>query len=112
MRNIPVDTEALSFVCVAPPRPKLVDQDTGEVKVDKQGRTVYTVGLTAADQSGRVELINVSVAGECDAALGQVVQVSDLIAFPWEQVRNGALRWGIAYRAARISAAPTPGAAA
>lgn len=67
MRNIPipVDTNRLSFVCVAVPRPRLVNKDTGEVKVDKQGHTVFQVGLSAAEiDSGRVELINVNVSGD------------------------------------------------
>jgi hypothetical protein len=51
MRNIPipVDTNRLSFVCVAASRPRPVNQDTGEVKVDKQGQTVFQVGLSAAE---------------------------------------------------------------
>ena len=37
MRNIPipVDTDRLTFVVVAAPRPRLVNQETGEVKVPK-----------------------------------------------------------------------------
>src|SRR4051812_33574686 len=111
MRNIPVDTAALSFVCVSAPRPKLVDQNTGEVKVDRDGHTVYTVGLSAADASGRVELINVSVSGDPDVTLGQLVTPVDLTAFPWEQFRNGEKRWGIAYRATRIAPAVSAAAA-
>lgn len=44
MRNIPVDVSALTFVCVSPPRPKVINQDTGEVRVDRDGNTVFTVG--------------------------------------------------------------------
>src|SRR5512139_2875818 len=102
MRNIPVDTTALSFVCVSPPRPKLVDQDTGEVKVDRNGATVYTVGLSAADTSGRVQLINVSISADPPVTLGQIVTPVGLVAFPWEQRQGGELRWGIAYRADQI----------
>jgi hypothetical protein len=39
-------------------------QNTGEVKTDRNGQTVYQVGLSAADGSGRVELVNVNVSGE------------------------------------------------
>jgi hypothetical protein len=102
MRNIPVDITALSFVCVSPPRPKLVDQDTGEVKVDRDGQTVYTVGLSAANELGRVELLNVSVSGDPGVTIGQVVTPVGLVAFPWEQQTNGRLRWGIAYRADQV----------
>ncbi|GLZ04830.1 hypothetical protein Acsp03_22960 [Actinomadura sp. NBRC 104412] len=52
MRNIPVDISSLTFVCVSPPRPKLVSQETGEVKVDRDGKPVFTVGLSVADASG------------------------------------------------------------
>ncbi|MFF5265437.1 hypothetical protein ACFY4C_41700 [Actinomadura viridis] len=102
MRNIPVDVSNLTFVCVSPPRPKLVDQDTGEVKVDRNGQAVFTVGLSAADPMGRVELLNVAVSGDQDVTLGQIVTPVALTAFPWEQFRNGEKRWGIAYRAERI----------
>jgi integrase len=47
MRNIPipVDTSRLTFVCVTPPRPRLVNQDTGEIKTDKHGRTCVSLLL-------------------------------------------------------------------
>jgi hypothetical protein len=105
VRNIPVDTTALTFVCVAPPRPKLVDQDTGEVKVDRDGKPVFTVGLSAANAAGRVELVNVSVTGDPGVNVGQIVNPAGLVAFPWEQIRNGERRWGIAYRADQITPA-------
>jgi hypothetical protein len=101
VRNIPipVDTARLTFVCVSEPRPRLVSQDTGEVKVDRNGQTVYQVGLSAADPNGRVELVNVSVSGEPKVRVGQVVEPAGLVGFVWEQTRNGEVRWGIAYRA-------------
>ncbi|GAB2824508.1 hypothetical protein GCM10027176_31270 [Actinoallomurus bryophytorum] len=105
MRNIPVDTSALSFVCVAAPRPKLVDQDTGEVKVDRDGQTVFQVGLSAANESGRVELINVAVSGDPGVQIGQIVMPIKLTAFPWEQTRNGVTRSGVAYRADSVTTA-------
>lgn len=114
MRNIPVDIAAFSFVCVSPPRPKLVDQDTGEVKVDRDGQTVFTVGLSAANALGRVELLNVSISGDPGVTIGQVVTPVGLVAFPWEQQTNGRMRWGIAYRADQIvpATSATPAAAA
>ncbi|WP_131742128.1 SCO3933 family regulatory protein [Actinomadura roseirufa] len=102
MRNIPVDVSALTFVCVSAPRPKLVSQETGEVKVDREGRTVFTVGLSAADATGRVELVNVSLSGDQDVSIGQIVTPVGLVAFPWEQTIGGQKRWGIAYRASRV----------
>jgi len=107
MRNIPipVDTNRLTFVCVTDPRPRLVSQHTGEVKTDKNGKTVYQVGMSAADSTGRVELVNVSVSGEPQVRVGQRVNPAGLVGFVWEQTRNGETRWGIAYRADTITAA-------
>lgn len=102
MRNIPVDTSAFTFVCVSAPRPKLVDQDTGEVKVDRSGQTVFTVGLSAADQMGRVELLNIAVPGDQSVTIGEIVTPVGLVAFPWEMIRDGGKVWGIAYRADQI----------
>jgi hypothetical protein len=100
---IPIDTSRLTFVVVTAPRPRLVSQQTGEIKTDKAGRTVYTVGLSAADNTGRVELVNVSVSGEPAVSVGDVAEPSGLVGFAWEQVRDGQLRWGIAYRAESIT---------
>ena len=111
MRNIPVDVSALTFVCVSAPRPKLVSQETGEVKVDRDGKTVFTVGLSAADAMGRVELVNVSVPGDQDVMIGQIVTPVGLVAFPWEQVRGGEKRWGIAYRASGLTVSAPANAA-
>jgi len=93
---IPVDVSRLTFVCVTDPRPRLVSQHTGEVNTDRNGQAVYQVGLSAADASGRVELVNVSVSGEPDVKVGQVVVPAGLVGFAWEQTRNGELRWGVA----------------
>ncbi|MFA1546781.1 SCO3933 family regulatory protein [Actinomadura chokoriensis] len=103
MRNIPVDVSALTFVCVSPPRPKLVNQDTGEVKTDRNGQTVFTVGLSAADAMGRVDLLNVAVTGDQSVTIGEVVTPVGLVAFPWEAVLGGEKRWGVAFRADRIA---------
>lgn len=111
MRNIPVDISNLTFVCVSAPRPKLVNQDTGEVKVDRDGKTVFTVGLSAADEMGRVDLLTISIPSDQDVSLGQVVTPVGLTAFPWEAVLGGEKRWGIAFRAAGIVPA-VPSAAA
>lgn len=113
MRNIPipVDTSKLTFICVSAPRPRLVNKETGEVKTDKSGRTVYTVGLSAADDTGRVELVNVNVSGEPDLTVGQMATPAGLVGFAWEQTRNGQLYWGISYRAESVTAAKTTGKA-
>jgi hypothetical protein len=115
VRNIPVDVSALTFVCVSPPRPKLVNQETGEVKTDRNGHTVFTVGLSAADVTGRVDLLNVAVVGDQAVTIGEVVTPVGLVAFPWEAVLGGEKRWGVAYRADRIApvsaVSPSPSSA-
>jgi hypothetical protein len=86
------------------PRPRLVNQDTGEVKVDKQGQTVFQVGLSAAElDSGRVELINVNVSGDPGITVGQIVEPVGLVGIVWEQTRDGQMRWGVACRATSIA---------
>ncbi|MGI5165587.1 hypothetical protein ACQEU3_14615 [Spirillospora sp. CA-253888] len=102
MRSIPVDVTALTFVCVAPPRPKLVSQETGEVKVDRDGNTVFTMGLSAADEMGRVEIVNVALPKDPGIVVGQIVRPVGLVGSAWEREINGRLRWGIAYRAADV----------
>ena len=108
MRNIPVDVSTLTFVCVSAPRPKVLNQETGEVKVDRDGQTVFTVGLSAADAMGRVDLLNVAVTGDQSVTIGEVVTPVGLVAFPWEAVLGGEKRWGVAYRAERIAPVSAP----
>jgi hypothetical protein len=108
VRNIPVDLSKLTFVCVSPPRPRLVNLDTGEVKVDKQGRTVFQVGLSAADERGRVELVNVNISNDPEVSIGQIVVPVGLVGMPWEQTRNGQTRSGVSYRADQIVLAVAP----
>ncbi|MBW8487243.1 SCO3933 family regulatory protein [Actinomadura parmotrematis] len=113
MRNIPVDVSVLTFVCVSPARPKLISQETGEIKTDKDGNTVFTVGLAASDEMGRVELVNVSLSRDPGLAVGQVVRPVGLAGMVWEAELGGKMRWGIAYRAADLApvapvAVPSP----
>ncbi|WP_433465931.1 hypothetical protein [Spirillospora sp. CA-128828] len=112
MRNIPVDISSLSFVCVSPARPKLVNQETGEVKLDKNGEAVYQVGLSAANEAGRVDLLNIAVTGDPGLTLGQVVTPLGLVGFFWEQTINGEKRSGVSFRAERVVAVGGEAAAA
>jgi hypothetical protein len=112
MRNIPIDTNRFLFVCISEPRPKLVSMETGEIKVDKAGNTVFTVGLSAADKlTGRAELMNISISSDPGVTIGQIVTPVGLTAIPWEQTRNGQTRSGIAFRADSIVQATTAQAA-
>lgn len=113
MRNIPipVDTTKLTFVCVADPRPRVLNQETGEVKTDKSGNTVYEVAVSAADDTGRIELLRLGVSGEPSVSVGMPVRPVDLVGFVWEMNRDGTNRWGISYRAASILPASAEGGA-
>ncbi|MFB4318126.1 hypothetical protein [Actinomadura sp. 21ATH] len=112
MRNMPIDLSNLAFVCVSPPRPKLVSQETGEVKLDKNGEAVYQVGLSCSNEAGRVDLLTVAVTGDPGVALGQVVTPVGLVGFYWEQTLNGERRSGVAFRAERVVAVGGEAAAA
>ncbi len=109
MRNIPipVDTDKLTFTCVKAPRPRLANRDTGEIKTDKNGQTMYEVTLTVEDQAGRIELMRLNIAGEPFITAGQEVTPLDLVGYVWEMSQGGATRWGISYRAASLVPATT-----
>jgi hypothetical protein len=100
--GIPVDTTNLTFVCIAPPQPKITNRETGEVKVDSEGRTVYQVGLSVANEAGRIDLVTVNVPGDPEVQVGQIVTVSGLIARPWEQVIKGQKRHGVSFGASAV----------
>jgi hypothetical protein len=100
--GIPVDTSRLTFVCVAPPQPKVTNKETGEVKVDREGRTVFQVGLSVSNEAGRIDLVTVNMPGDPGVQVGQIVTVSDLIARPWEQVIGGQKRHGISFGASTV----------
>jgi hypothetical protein len=105
MRNIPipVDVSALQFSCAKAARPRLVSRETGEVKRDRDGNTMYEVTLLAEDQQGRMELVKVSVTPEPAISPGDEVVPVGLVGYLWEQ----AGRWGITYRASAIVPAHT-----
>src|SRR5688572_23512829 len=108
MRNISIDTNRLLFVCIPDPRPKLVGMETGQIKADKAGNTVFTVGRSAADRlTGPAELMNVSISTDPGVTIGQIVTPVGLTAIPWEQTRNGQSRSGVAFRADSIVQATT-----
>ncbi|KAB8178349.1 hypothetical protein [Microbispora catharanthi] len=99
---IPVDVTKLQFVCVRAPRPRVLNQDTGEIKTDKHGNTVYEIVLSVEDEFGRIELVKVGTSGEPQVAAGQDVTPIGLVGYVWEMSRGGEARWGISYRASSI----------
>jgi hypothetical protein len=79
-----------------------VSQETGEVKLAKNGEVIYQVGLTSANEDGRVDLLTVAVTGDPGVTVGQVVTPAGLVGFYWEQTINGERRSGVSFRAEQI----------
>ncbi|SEN21010.1 hypothetical protein [Nonomuraea pusilla] len=95
---IPVDTSKLTITCVKAPRPRVLNKDTGEIKTDKNGNTVYEVTVSVEDEFGRIELVKIGTSGEPPIAAGQQLNPVGLLGYVWEI----AGRWGIAYRASAL----------
>ncbi|WP_442812626.1 hypothetical protein OG735_26390 [Streptomyces sp. NBC_01210] len=104
MRNIPVDVNRLgTLMCVVPPAPR-VNQETGEVRKDREGNLIYVVGVSVRQQGNRrADVIEVAVPSEpAGIAEGVRVQVADLVAVAWEI--EG--RKGTSFRASSVTAVP------
>ncbi|SDR05256.1 hypothetical protein [Thermostaphylospora chromogena] len=95
---IPVDTSKLTITCVKAPRPRLLNKDTGEVKTDKNGNTVYEITASVEDDSGRIELVRIGTTGEPPITAGDRINAVGLVGYLWEM--SG--RWGISYRASAL----------
>ncbi|MEU4999719.1 hypothetical protein [Streptomyces sp. NPDC021622] len=86
MQNIPVDVRRLgTLMCVVPPEPR-VNQETGEIRKDRDGNSIYVVGVSVRQQGNRrADVIEVAVPGEpMGIAEGIRVTVADLVAVAWE----------------------------
>lgn len=92
---IPVDVSKLHITCAKAARPRLVSKETGEIKRDRDGNTMYEVTLLIEDDNGRMELVKVSTTPEPPISPGDEVVPVGLVGYVWEQ----AGRWGISYRA-------------
>ncbi|MEU0521249.1 hypothetical protein [Streptosporangium sp. NPDC006007] len=92
---IPVDVTKLQITCAKAARPRLVSKETGEIKRDKDGNTMYEVTLLIEDHFGRMELVKVSITPEPQISAGDEIVPVGMVGYVWEQ--GG--RWGIAYRA-------------
>ncbi|GAA3181763.1 hypothetical protein JYK22_31045 [Nonomuraea sp. RK-328] len=95
---IPVDTGKLTITCVKAPRPRVLNKDTGEIKTDKNGNTVYEVTVSVEDEFGRIELVKIGITGEPPITAGDPVNAVGLVGYVWEM--SG--RWGISYRASAL----------
>lgn len=95
---IPVDVSKLTMTCVKAPRPRVLNRETGEIKTDKQGNTVYEVTVSVEDEFGRIELLKIGITGEPPIKAGDPVNAVGMLGYVWEI--SG--RWGIAYRASAL----------
>lgn len=110
MQSIPVDVSRLGVMrCAVAPEPKMTGFETKEVKKDKEGRTVYTVGVLVRQDGRRVSVIEIAVSGEPKGvAEGVEVRVTGLEAFAWAMGD----RHGLSFRANAITpVAPSAGKA-
>ena len=101
MRNIPVDTSALSFTVAGEPEPKIADRATGEVKRDAEGRDLYTIPLLPKPNDDRRNPVIVVTFPSIDfPQIPEGVQVRPvgLAAFFWQM--NG--RSGMGFRCEAI----------
>ncbi|GGV44411.1 SCO3933 family regulatory protein [Streptomyces spectabilis] len=108
MQSIPVDTARLGVLrCAIPPEAKISNSETGEVKKDRDGNTVYTVAVLVRQDGRRISVIEIAVSGEPKGLEeGQIVKVTGLTAFAWAMGD----RHGVSFRADTIT--PMPGTTA
>jgi hypothetical protein len=83
MQSIPVDTSRLGVLrCAVEPEAKISNFETQEVKKDREGNTIYTVGVMVRQEGRRVSVIEVAVAGEPKGVSeGTEVRITGLEAF-------------------------------
>ncbi|MBQ0868289.1 hypothetical protein [Streptomyces sp. RK75] len=114
MQSIPVDTSRLGVLrCAVEPETKYSNYENREVKKDRDGNTVYTVGVMVRQEGRRVSVIEIAVPGEPKGIVeGVQVRVTGLEAFAWSMGD----RHGVSFRASAITPvatpAPAPGPAA
>ncbi|MXM69176.1 hypothetical protein GR925_38755 [Streptomyces sp. HUCO-GS316] len=110
MRQIPVDTAAMTVMLIQAPEKKVKNRETGEIAVDKQsGKVLYNVNV-AVIVDGRPDAVTIVVAEDGiqpDLVPGMPVALPGLVARPWENDFGH----GISYRATAVMAAQVPAAA-
>ncbi len=112
LQRIPVDLSGCLVICSELPAPRVRDRQTGEVRTDRDGRTLFSVGVCVIQERDS-DVVSVTVAGEpAGLVRGAPVVVRNLVASPWEQRddRTGQLRHGVAFRAESIVPADGAGA--
>ncbi|MCF3137055.1 MULTISPECIES: SCO3933 family regulatory protein [Streptomyces] len=103
MRQIPVDTAAMTVMLIQAPEKKVKNRETGEVATDRQsGQVLYNVSV-AVIVDGRPDAVTIVVAEDGiqpDLMPGMAVELPGLVARPWENDFGH----GISYRAIAVAA--------
>ncbi|MGW7065979.1 SCO3933 family regulatory protein [Streptomyces sp. NPDC054855] len=103
MRQIPVDTAAMTVMLIQEPETKVKNRETGEIATDRtSGKTLYNVNV-AVIVDGRPDAVTVVVAEDGlqpDLVPGMAVELPGLVARPWENDFGH----GISYRAIAVTA--------
>lgn len=101
--RLKIDTTGVQFFCTRDAQPR-TDRDTGAPRVDREtGEAQWQVQVAALDATGG-EVLNVTVSGQPEVAVGAPVTVEELVAIPWTQGD----RSGVAYRAGSIRCLGAP----
>jgi hypothetical protein len=106
--TIPVNTDGLTFMGAGTPAPKIKDRQTGELKTDASGQTLYEVPALMRTQTARQgEPVTLVVPGDpAGVDMGIPLAVSGLVAYVWgiEDDRQR-VRYGVSWRAASVTPA-------
>ena len=100
MKNIPVDTQGMEFRAAEDAQPKMVNRETGETKINKQGVPVYELIVMVRREGRRPELLTISFPSPTipEVHAGEEVRLHQLTGFYWEN--NG--RSGVSFSVAAV----------
>jgi hypothetical protein len=97
-----VDVSASSFMVGTVPMPKVRDEETGELAVDRvTSETLYVTNLMQA-RDGAAEMIKVTIPESGipeKLKVGALVKPVKLVTFPWANTFGEQINSGLAYRA-------------
>jgi hypothetical protein len=94
--RLPIDTSGLTFMAAAEARPA-TDFETRQQKADENGEPLFNLQVVWLEDGG-AQIITVKVAGDPQVALGAMLALEGLVAFPWVMPD----RSGVAFRADRV----------
>lgn len=95
IKGLPIDTSRLlGRVVMIAPRPR-VNGETGELRPDRDGQTVFLVGVAVVKQeSNEASVIDVQITSELvGIEVGTTVELTDLEATPWNFEGRSGLSW-------------------